>query len=95
MSWIAYFETMVVLWAIIGVLGGLVAGYSLLAWRRERHRPMLFLGIGLLLLSIVPAVMWLGLYWVTDDLYSTSMYCAGVMAGGFGLLLASVRLRSA
>lgn len=94
MSWLAYFGTMAVLWAIIAVLGGAVAAYSLLAWRRQHARPLLLLGSGLLLLSVVPAVMWLGLYAVTDNIYSTSMYCAGVMVGGFALILGSVWTRA-
>lgn len=93
MNWWQYFETMTVLWTAIAILGGLVAGYSLMAWHRQRSRPLLLLGSGLLLLSVVPAVMWLGLYWMTDDIYSTSMYCAGVMLGGFALILTSVRVR--
>lgn len=94
MSWEGYLWTMTLLWSAIAILGGLVAGYSLLAWRRQRQRPMLLLGAGLLLLSVVPAFMWVGLYWVTDDIYGTSMYCAGVMTGGFALVLGSVWMRA-
>ena len=94
MSWATYFGTMVVLWGLIAALGGAVSAYALLAWRSQRSRPLLFLGSGILLLSVVPAVMWLGLYAVTDNIYSTSMYCAGVMVGGFALVLGSVRVRT-
>jgi len=95
MSWLTYVGTMIVLWGLIAVLGGAVAVYSLMAWRSQHRRALLLLGSGVLLLSVVPAVMWLGLYAVTDDLYATSMYCAGVMVAGFALILGSVQLRSA
>ncbi len=89
-----YISAMWALWGLIAVLGGVVAGYSLLAWRRQHARPMLLLGVGLLFLSVIPAVMWLGLYSITDDLYDTTMYCTGVMATGFALLLVSLTARA-
>jgi hypothetical protein len=94
MSYEEYLRTMWVLWGLIAVVGGAVAGYSLLAWRRHHARPMLLLGVGLLMLSVVPAVMWLGLYTLTEDVYSTTMYCTGVMLAGFAVLLVSITARA-
>jgi|HubBroStandDraft_3_1064219.scaffolds.fasta_scaffold223055_2 hypothetical protein len=95
MNYGVYLTMMTLMWGLIAILGGTVAIYSLLAWRRQHSKPMLALGVGLLLLSVVPAVMWLGLYSVTDDIYSTTMYCTGVMMTGFALLLVSVTTRAA
>jgi hypothetical protein len=88
-----YLSEMSVMWAAIAILGGTVALYSLLAWRRQHARPMLLLGAGLLLLSVVPAVMWLGVYMITSDLYATTLYCTGVMLTGFALVTASLMAR--
>jgi hypothetical protein len=88
-----YFETMVVLWTVVAVLGGLVAAYAFLAWRSRRSPPMLALGLGLLLLSVGPALEWVGMYLYSDDLYATSMGCAVVLAAGFACLLVAARSR--
>ena len=88
-----YFSEMFLLWGAVAVVGGLVAAYALLAWRRQRSVPMLALGAGLLLLSVGPAIEWFGVYWMTDNIYNASMGCAVLMLGGFGLVLFSARTR--
>lgn len=88
-----YFEDMVLLWIVVAVLGGVVAAYALLAWRSRRSPPMLALAIGLLLLSVGPALEWVVFYLYSDNLYATSMGCAVVLAAGFVCLLVAVRAR--
>jgi hypothetical protein len=95
MNYVVYVDSMWVMWTLIAALGGTVAGFCFLAWRRQHARPMLILATGLLFLSVIPAVMWLGLYTLTDDIYSTTMYCTGVMLTGFALLFLSLTARAA
>jgi hypothetical protein len=88
-----FFVAMSLFWGISGFLGGLVGYYCFRAYRSGHSRPILLLGLGVMLISLIPAVMWWGLYWATDDLPSVSVYCAAVVATGFALVLASVRIR--
>jgi hypothetical protein len=88
-----YFWSMAILWGSVAILGGVVAVYALLSFRTSRSTPMLALGAGLLLLSVAPAVVWLGVYGITDDIYSASMGCAGLMAAGFLCLFVAARAR--
>jgi len=88
----AYFEEMVVLFAAVAVLGGVVGAYALKAWWHQRSRAMLALGVGLFLLSVGPAFAWLGL-WIFDDIYMASMGCAVLLIAGFSCLLFAVRTK--
>lgn len=90
-----YLTMMIALYAAVAVLGAAVAAYALLAWRRQRSAAMLTLATGLILLSIGPTVVWVGVYAIADNLYDASAGCAGFLAAGFALLLVSVRVRSA
>lgn len=96
MPWgFAYLMTMVVLFAAVAILGACVAAYAFLAYRRGHERAMLALAVGLVFLSIGPAVSWLGLYAVSDNLYMASEGCAAFLAAGFACLFVSVRSRFA
>ncbi len=89
-----YLTMMIVLWGVVAGLGAVVAAYAFLAWQREHSKPMLGLSIGLALLSIGPAVSWIGLYGLYDNIYTASTVCAGFLASGFVALLVSVRVRT-
>jgi hypothetical protein len=93
MSWATYFDMMLLLWGLVAVLGGIVAVYALLAWRRRRTPALLALGAGLLLLSVGPALEWLGFALFSDDPYAASMGCAVVLVAGFSCLLVATRAR--
>ena len=88
-----YLTLMLVLWSVVAVLGAVVAAYALLAWRRRKDGPMLALAGGLLLLSVGPAIVWMGIYGIADSIYTASEACVGLMAVGFGFLVVSVRAR--
>jgi hypothetical protein len=94
MSWAAYLAMMTVLYVGIAVLGAVVGAYALLAWRRSHQPPMLALASGILLLSLGPAVSWLGVYAIGDDYVGASVGCAGTLLAGFACLLASLRVRA-
>jgi hypothetical protein len=83
------------LWAVIIGLGVAVALVALRAYRSNHSRPLLLLGVGFLLISLVAGVLWVGIYAMIDDPVMADVGACGAMATGFASVLASVMLRAA
>ncbi len=82
------------LWAVIIALGIAVAVVALRAGRSSRSRPVLLLGVGFLLISVVAGALWVGIYLVMNDAVMADVGACGAMAAGFGAVLASVMVRT-
>lgn len=84
---------MLALWAVVIVIGCLVAYYGFRAYRSSRQRSMLALGTGFVFLSVGVTMGWWGAWFMNGDFITTGIACAGTLSVGFGLVLYSVRTK--
>jgi hypothetical protein len=89
-GWLAY-----ALWVVIIALGVVVSAVALRAYRSNRSRPFLLLGVGFLLISAVAGVLWVAIYAMINDPVMADVGACTAMAAGFAAVLASVLLRAA
>jgi hypothetical protein len=83
------------LWFVIVGLGVAVSVVAFRAYRSNRSRPYLLLGVGFLLISIVAGALWIGVYLMLDNPVLADLGACGAMVAGLGAVLASVLVRSA
>ncbi|HTW39425.1 MAG TPA: hypothetical protein VMF04_00990 [Thermoplasmata archaeon] len=83
------------LWFVIVGLGVAVSVVALRAYRSNRSRPFLLLGVGFLLISVVAGALWVGVYLMLDDPVLADLGACGAMVAGFAAVLASVLVRTA
>jgi hypothetical protein len=86
---------LIALWTGVAILGGTLAFYSFRSGRRTGDRSMILLGVGFVLLSLATAAEWFGVWLVYDDLFMASLGCTALMAMGFGVMFAALRMRVA
>jgi NAD/NADP transhydrogenase beta subunit len=84
------------LWAMLGaiaVVGSVVVYRALRAYRARRSTPLLFLGAGLLMISLGMPALWMGAYWLTDNILWCSLLGSIGILAGFVLVLLSIETR--
>ena len=89
LSWMV----MILLWVGVAVLGGIITFYSLRAGRKTGDRSMVLLGVGFGFLSLATAGVWFGSYLIGTGLFVASMGCTAMLAVGFGVIFAGLRMR--
>jgi hypothetical protein len=83
------------LWFVIIALGLAVSLVALRAYRSNRSRPFLLLGVGFLLISLIAGALWVGVYVMLDDPVVADLGACAAMVAGFGAVLASVLVKTA
>jgi hypothetical protein len=84
-----------VLWTLIVILGVAISVVAFRAYRTNRSRPFLLLGVGFVLISLVAGALWIGVYLMLDDPVMADLGACTAMVAGFAAVLASVLVRAA
>ena len=85
---------MLVAWVIVIALGAVISFYGIRVWRKTHERSMGFLAAGFVLVSVAAGVAWFGLWFDGQGPAVCDLGSTAFMAGGFGSILYSLKMRS-
>ncbi len=77
----------------IAVVGSIVVYRALRAYRARHSTPLLYLGAGLVMISLGMPTLWMGTYWLTDNILWCSLLGSVGIFAGFIFVLLSVETR--